>query len=503
VPQRRGSWKRRFHRASIWAIFSNRNVNLLAFRRKSLFSEHKNQPTASIFTELREIISQGAEMLLRFSVENWMSFRNEATLALVATREEQHSDHIARIERYNLTLLPVAAIYGANASGKSNLIKALRFAQQFVVDPPKADAPIVVKPFLLTEGSSALPTNFCFELLCGETIYEYRFSITAKRVVREELKRLNAVTEETLFQREAESFTLSEKIQQRDEQHFAFRGTHENQLYLTNSVSQKLAEFRPVFDWFDKGLVIIRPESRYMGMLEITNDHHPRFKKMAARLRDLDTGISAMRQIDIASEGILPKEVLAELAAGLKEGQALPLVPPMNEDGVFLHKKNGKLTVRKLAPVHESESGKEIPFSFADESDGTRRLLDVLPAFLSLEERPSPPVFVIDELDRSLHSNLTRSLLEHYLAQRTESSRSQLIFTTHDTQLMTQDIFRRDEIWVTERDRFGASKLVAFSEFKDVRRDRDIRKSYLQGRMGGVPRIRIANTACEDEEIVR
>jgi AAA15 family ATPase/GTPase len=126
---------------------------------------------------------------------------------------------------------------------------------------------------------------------------------------------------------------------------------------------------------------------------------------MAERLRDLDTGIAAMRQLDIISESIFPKEVLAELGMNLEEGQALPLGPSMNEDGVFLHKKNGKLAIRRLAPIHQSESGEEIPFSFADESDGTRRLLDILPAFLALEEKPESPVFVIDELDRSLHSN--------------------------------------------------------------------------------------------------
>jgi hypothetical protein len=424
---------------------------------------------------------------------------------MVATREEQHSNHIAAIQKYGLKLLPVAAIYGANASGKSNLIKALHFAKRLITDPPKADALIAVKPFLLTKGSSARPTNFRFELLIGETVFEYKFSITANKVLKEELKRINATTEDILFQRgvDAEEFFLSEKVQEKEEQRFAFRGTHENQLYITNSVSQRLTEFRPLYDWFNKDLVVIRPDSRYMRMLEITNEQHPHFKTMTATMRDLDTGIAAMRQIEIVPENLFPKEVLAELTADLEEGQALPLSPPWEDEGIFLHKKNGKLIARRLAPVHETDSGEEILFSFADESDGTRRLLDVVPAFLDLGEKQHSTVFVIDELDRSLHSNLTRSLLEHFLAQRTNSSRSQLIFTTHDTQLMTQDIFRRDEIWITERDQFGASKLVAFSEFKDVRKDKDIRRSYLQGRMGGVPRIRTASSPCEDEATVQ
>jgi len=140
-----------------------------------------------------------------------------------------------------------------------------------------------------------------------------------------------------------------------------------------------------------------------------------------------------------------------------------------------------------------------VPFQYLDESDGTRRLLDILPAFLMLGDERYSSTFVIDELDRSLHPNLTRNLVEMFLACRRESSRTQLVFTTHDAQLMTQEIFRRDELWAAERDQSGASKLIAFSEFKDVRKDRDIRKSYLQGRMGGVPHIRGTNSQCSEE----
>jgi uncharacterized protein len=442
-------------------------------------------------------------MLLRFSVENWMSFRDEATLDMVATHEKQHANHIAAVQKYDLSLLPVAVIYGANASGKSNLIKALHFAEKFVTDPPKPEAPIAVKPFLLNKGASARPTSFRFELLIEETVYEYRFSLTSNRVVREELRRINANGEERLFLREDKEFKLSKEVAHQEDLHFAHRGTHENQLYLTNSVSQKLTEFKPVYDWFDKAIVIIRPDSRYLGMLKITNEQNPRYNKMAAILRDLDTGIVAMRQIEVASENLFPKEMLTNLTNNLVEGQSIPLGPLSEGNQIFLRKEHGKLVARKLTPLHQTENGEEIPFNFADESDGTRRLLDIVPAFLALGEKQTLSVFIIDELDRSLHSNLTKSLLTHYLEQRTDSSRSQLIFTTHDTQLMTQDIFRRDEIWITERDQAGASKLVAFSEFKDVRKDKDIRKSYLQGRMGGIPKIRSTAASCQDEVSVR
>jgi hypothetical protein len=445
-------------------------------------------------------------MLLRFSVENWMSFRDEATLDLSATREKQHPEHVALIKKHNLRLLPVAAIYGGNASGKSNFIEALNFVEGFITDPPKAGSPIPVKPFRMDKGFANRPTTFSFEILVEDTIYDYMFSVTGRRVVGEELKRIGVTREETLFRRGAlpGDFLLAAELKDQEELRFAFRGTQDNQLYLTNSVSQKLEEFGPVFDWFAKSLTIIRPAMHCGGLPILTDESNPRSSQISRRLRDLDSGIDRLRSIGISPESVMSKEQLESISANLREGVTLPLETVGGEDGVFLSIHDGKVITRRLIPIHLTDSGDEIPFSYSDESEGTRRLIDLLPAFLHLEDKRSSAVYVIDELDRSLHSNLTTDLLVHYLEQRrTALARCQLIFTTHDTQLLTQEIFRRDEIWITERDRSGASKLVAFSEFKDVRKDKDIRKSYLQGRLGGVPRIRATSSACEDEAAVR
>lgn len=474
------------------------------YKRNNLLNTHKTRPKSSIFVELRGILSQGTDMLLRFSVKNWMSFRDESTLDLVATREKQHSNHIATIEKYGLKMLPVAAIYGANASGKSNLIKALRFAERFIVDPPKADAPIPVKPFRLSKDSSGHPTSFRFDILIDETIYEYKFSVTASKVVEEELKKIYPNSEEILFRRGAsgDDFSLSKKINEESEQHFAFRGTHDNQLYLTNSVSQKLLEFKPVFDWFQTRLVIVDPEMHFGGLPEISAGSNPHFNKMIKRLRDLDSGIDSICKVNVLPETVMPRDVFEQFSTVLKEGDSLPLLG--EDEGLFVRMEKGKLIMQRVELIHKSQGGEEIHFNFSDESDGNRRLLELLPTFFVLEDHKYPLVFVIDELDRSLHSNLTNNLLERVLGkQRTSWSRSQLIFTTHDTQLMTQELFRRDEIWITERDKSGASKLIAFSEFADVRKDKDIRKSYLQGRMGGVPRIKTISTACEEEAAAR
>jgi AAA15 family ATPase/GTPase len=136
--------------------------------------------------------------------------------------------------------------------------------------------------------------------------------------------------------------------------------------------------------------------------------------------------------------------------------------------------------------------GTEIPFEIRQEADGSRRIIDLLPAFLDLSNPGSKRVTIIDELDRSLHTLLTRHMIESYLSCCTPESRSQLLLTTHDALLMDQQLFRRDEIWVAERDVEGNSTLTPFSEFRDVRYDKDIRKSYLRGRLGGIPHLKMA-----------
>ena len=149
------------------------------------------------------------------------------------------------------------------------------------------------------------------------------------------------------------------------------------------------------------------------------------------------------------------------------------------------------MVAKKFVSYHLKSDGTEAKFEMRQESDGSRRVIDLLPAFLQLSETTAPKVFVIDELDRSLHTILTRRLIEVYLANCSPKTRSQLLLTTHDVLLMDQDIFRRDEMWVVEHDRSGASTLMSFSDYKDIRHDKDVRKSYLQGRLGGIPRILI------------
>ena len=424
-------------------------------------------------------------MIVRFSVANWMSFRDRVTLSMVASLERQHGDRVARIGRYPLRVLPVMALYGGNASGKTNLFKALSFAKTQIVEGSRPDARIPVIPFLLDKDRAQQPTHFEFDLLIDEVVYAFSFSVTREKVIEERLVRVSSTSERTLYDRQDRKIEFDGSLEAEQLQflRFVFRGTRDNQLFLTNSISQNVRDFRPIHDWFNETLQIITPDIRFG--LPSFHASSAVATKMSEMLSNYDTGISRMDNVRVPIEYI-PKPVKNELKE-LDEGESVHLAGPSREY-FEVTRKDGKLIASKCVTVHRTDDA-EISFDLTRESDGSQRLIDLLPAFLDLSSGASERVYVVDEMDRSLHTLLTRQLLERYLAGCTAETRTQLLFNTHDVLLMDQRWLRRDEMWITERDAAGASGLLSFSEYRDARYDKDLRKSYLQGRLGGIPRI--------------
>ena len=426
-------------------------------------------------------------MIISFSVANWMSFRDRVTLSMVASRERQHGERVARLGRYQLRALPVMALYGGNASGKTNLFKALSFAKTQVVEGSRPGARIPVIPFLLDKNRAQQPARFEFEILIDEAVYAFSFSVTREKVLEERLVRVGSTSERTLYDRRDRDIKFDDSLEgeQRRFLNFAFRGTRDNQLLLTNSISQNVQNFRPIHDWFKDTLQIITPDTRFGQPSFHTSSSVA--MKMSEMLPNYDTGISRMDSERVPVEYIQLPEPVENKLQELDEGESVHLAGPSKEY-FKMTRENGKLIASKCVTVHRTDDA-EIPFDLTQESDGSQRLIDLLPAFIDLSSGASARVYVVDEMDRSLHTLLTRRLLERYLAACTADARTQLLFTTHDVLLMDQRWLRRDEMWVTERDAAGASSLLSFSEYRDVRYDKDLRKSYLQGRLGGIPRI--------------
>ena len=443
-------------------------------------------------------------MLISFRIENWMSFRNQVTFSMVASRERQHSDRVPKLGKYQTRILPVAAIYGGNASGKTNFFKALSFAKALVVKGTQPDSLIPVESFRLDARMAEQPTRLGFELLVDEIIYEFSFAATRKAVLEEKLVVITASREKVLYHRRDGKPNFDDALARDQFLQFAFQGTRDNQLFLTNSVSQKVDTFRPVYDWFKDTLELVAPDSRFEPFEQFLDEGQPLYATMNEMLSQLDTGIAHLGGEELPFENMpLPEPLKTKLQEDVKEGMTVRLLTePINERFVVT-RKEGELVAKKLVTYHPKADGTEAKFEMRHESDGSQRVIDLLPAFLELSAQISKKVYVIDEVDRSLHTLLTRRLIEAYLANCTTETRTQLLLTTHDVLLMDQQLLRRDEMWVAERDATGASSLISFSEYKDVRYDKDIRKSYLQGRLGGIPRILLGGTlpnTCLSEE---
>lgn len=428
-------------------------------------------------------------MLVSFSVENWMSFQNRSTLSMLATLERQHGDRVPFVKKYNARILPVAVIYGGNASGKTNLFKALHFVRDFVTRGVPFEAMIPVEPFLLDTDTMDQPTRFSVEVLADESIYELDFSVTKHMVLEEKLVRRLKTTDRVLYHRKhGQETRFHTSYRDNDALQYASKGTRDNQLFLTNSVSQKIDTFRPVYDWF-KALTSIEPDSEFVPLAGMVSEEQPLYSAMSSALSLLDTGISYLRGETVPMESLkLPRRETATLFEELKKDGELARLA-MGSQLYEITRKGDELVAKKIYACHRGSDGTLVKLNFGQESDGSQRLIHLLPAFVRASAKGSTSVFAIDELDRSLHTLLTRRLLEGYLQSCSPDSRGQLLMTTHDLLLMDQEIFRRDEMWITEREASGASRLFSISEYQDVRYDKDIRKSYLQGRLGGIPRL--------------
>ncbi len=431
-------------------------------------------------------------MIISFSVENFLSFKEEIHFSMIANgREQQHIERVPKLTNWNKKILPVSALYGGNASGKSNFVKAIGFAQKYILLGISKDEKIELKPFKLCSESMNSPSKFIFQLLINDTIYEYGFEITPEEVQREWLTKVGKKTDKVIYQREKNSFKFNfGKLTKKSDNfvNFLAESTLSNKLFLSNVKDSRIEEYRElnilqsVYEWFIN-LQIIRPEESFsFSERYLSDDSMMNF--ISNLLQQLDTGISSFEIKKIR----IPKENFKKIDVGID-------FQKLNELGMVvrnleIEEEVNHYKIRKKISHHLDDIGNPIEFNLTEEeSDGTNRLVDLLPAFYFLCLKKQEKVFIIDEFNRSLHPLLSQKLLKAYLSCCNESTRSQLIFTSHDVMLLDQKLFRRDEIWFTERNSHGASRLSSLSDFKNVRSDKKLRNDYLLGRFDGIPDI--------------
>lgn len=433
-------------------------------------------------------------MIISFSVSNYLSFKDKVTFSMECTRETQKKERLPYIDKYKCSILPIASIYGGNASGKTNFVSALKTAQSIVVRGTQIEEMIPVQTFLLDRACAGRPSCFTFVLCIKDKFFEYGFEVTRKGVEAEWLIEILKTTENELFRRKKDKITSwHTKFKKNKRLEVVFEGTRNNQLFLTNSVDQNVAEFKEIYNWFRNTLVIIEPHTKFRAYNELIAEEAPLYSLIHQALLGLDTGITKLGEELIAFDSLpIPPEMSKHLER-MPPG-SVTNVEVGRERFVVHHSSKGELKAGKIISFHRDNNGDEIPFDYRQESDGTQRVVDLLPAFIEASQKQLTKVYIIDELDRSLHSVLTRKLIQSYLNGCSVDSRSQLIFTTHDLMLMNQNLLRRDEMSVMERDEKESSQLYTISDYKDVRSDTDIRKSYMQGRFGGIPNILMSDS---------
>ena len=428
-------------------------------------------------------------MLVSFRVENWKCFSDEVSLSMVASRERQHVKRVPYVSKYRIKLLPISAVFGANGTGKSALFSALDFARQMVVESHGSKPLHLLRPNRTNQASTGRPTKFTFEILAGDTIYEYYFSLNLFYVVEERLTIIRSASETILFERENLEILFHPSLPTQEHLRYAFNGTRNNQLFLSNSVFQRLEHFKPVFEWFSDSLVLIGRDTKVLSSDLLSDTSGSLLSHLNDILPLFDTGIVRIEVEPVPLDRVyLTNELIESIYKELKQGTTT-LGNHLEGLLIFSLGRQGELQAHEVKTIHHGDDGTEIRFGLDDESDGTRRLFDLLPAISAPTIAGSNRVYVVDEIDRSIHTLLTRQLLTMYLQSCTQKSSTQLLFTAHDVQLMDQQLLRRDEMWATERNDLKGSSLISFAEYRNIRKDKKIRTSYLEGRLGGIPNL--------------
>lgn len=449
-------------------------------------------------------------MLVYFSVENFRSFNERVCLDMrAAPRLRRLSNHVRKPlsgKNKSLKVLKTALIYGANASGKSNLLKAIKFAEEMITSSKGNKRTINTQPFLMADKPRE-DSEFEFEFTVGEVYFGYSFKLNSERVVGEHLYIISGDDEMTVYNRFFDGDINGYHIEfdEMANEFFSAEQMEEFEILSKHCPKVKLI-LNECFEWENKEslgdlgtllnvshgffryyLYIIFPQTRYFGLLKDINDveHSESFIKI---LNNFDTGIDSLRASPV-EQSRFDETFIENVSNKLQElkGKSLNFKFDGKEYQAHWSDKD-ELEIFTLNSVHNVPGGKEKIFDLKEESDGTLRLLDLIPALRNKDPKLSA-TFIIDEFDRSLHPLLSRSFIENFINKFNAENDNQLIVTTHQSELLDNELLRRDEIWFVQKEWDQSSKLYSLDEYS-TRFDKDIQKAYLSGRFGAIPQIK-------------
>lgn len=424
-----------------------------------------------IFTDapLRGIV------LIRFRAENFRSIKDEQELSLVASALSEHAESLVHVPQYDLDLLRAAGIYGANASGKSTVVDALAFIQRAVADSHTRWDPqggVDHTPFALDPEFADAPSTFAVDLLLDGVRYEYGFVLDSSRIREEWLYAWPRGRRQEWFTRDVarkEEFVFSRLLSGENR---AIRAlTRPNSLFLSAAAQNNHEMLSPLHRWFSDQLLVAGDGiDRDLSGRVARRFHDLSYRRSIVELlKQADLGITGIELVESRS----PKD-LKELLRAANAGK----IDPFSDDW-------------NLQFVHRTNVGSDVALPFWDESAGTRTLFVLAGAIV--DALASGGTLVVDELDRSLHPHLATQIVRTFTDPATNPRNAQLIFNTHDTNLLDAGILRRDQVWFTEKGDDGATHLFPLTDFR-ARKYENLQRGYLQGRYGAVPSLRRTGT---------
>jgi len=457
-------------------------------------------------------------MLIKFSVSNFMSFNKTQSLSMQGNKSNRLKFHMVSDDKSRL--LKSALVFGANASGKSNFIKAIDFARILVLKGDTTRVVLEKKYFRIDEKNKDKPGIFQFDLELNGKYYSYGFAISylTNNILGEWFIDITN-KEKVIFSRTLKDDSSSYEIESNltikevtSKTRFNiylddFKKSEMSNLLVLTDLSKRSSDIeecnilRDIIKWFSK-IVVIYPNTHndlWKFKTVLTND-----KVLTNFLEGLDTGIEKplIKRVDFVTAlkdvpDSVKDNILKEVSNSLNKNDKGTLLLNISGSVFFIKAKKspGKeisYTANTIVFDHGNSSD---CFEFKDESDGTKRIFDLLP-LLSIEDEDS--LILIDELNQSLHTKLAQLFYEMFM-NSCKGLRKQLIFTTHDILLMDLDLVRQDEIWFIERQENHSSKLYSLSDYK-VRIDskKKLGADYLVGRYGAIPVLE-KDICCHDE----
>ncbi|RZJ35833.1 MAG: ATP-binding protein [Chryseobacterium sp.] len=435
-------------------------------------------------------------MLIRLILKNIYSFKEETEFNLFPNKSQRLSHH--KLNRNGIDFLRMSAIYGANGSGKSNMIKAVAKLEQFVSDGKVAET-IDDMRFKLSKPNKSQPISIGVEFLANEKFYYYSLTFDTGVILNEYLAESKKDQDVLILERSNidgtqsinfhEGYTddpknklfleiLGEKLLQRDELLLSF---------LYEKYKDEHQDVSAAYDWFDKTLVVISPDSIPGALPHILDKHNGLMEFANGFLPTLNTGINKLNvkkeSLDDFVKGKQSKGIKDLIDNHRKNPNAISILSH-NETGeeLAVANDNGDISVKRLTASHLDDEGEAVEFGISMESDGTKRLIEYIPAINSIINHER--VYLIDEIERSIHPKTIKEIISKISLD--ENAKGQLIFTTHESCLLDQDILRPDEIWFAQKSLDGASKLYPLSDF-NIHHTANIENGYLNGRFGGIP----------------